>query len=671
MLSGIGPADLLRNLGIPVVLDQPEVGQNLQDHALVPLVFTHSHPISLLAANQPEHVERFMLHGRGPLTANGPESGGFACTDDDLPAPNVEFLGAPVMFADSGLAPPIHHSYSFGPSMLTPRSRGYVALASDEPTAKPRIVHNYFADPADLDDAVEATRLSLRIARQKALAPYTEGQYEPPASESDADLRDYIRLYAHSIFHAAGTCAMGRVVDADLRVLGVPTLRVVDASVMPTLVRGNPNAPTIAIAEKAADLVRGVTPPRRQTAVAAPRTGVSMTTTTRKVPPAEELVRRTAELVPLLRKHAPWQEENRRLHDEAVEALADIGFFKMRVPVRYGGYESDTRTLNRVLTELGRGDGSVAWTASVWAIPGWMVGMFPDQVQEEVYATPDVRVCGTLSPSAEAKPTKGGIVVNGRWSFISGAHHSHWQEVLAMAPTPDGKSQWPVMALVPMSDLEVVDDWHTSGLRGSGSVTTVAKDVFVPEERVLPMVPVLQGQTASPRNAKLSMYRCPLVAVANASTVGMVVGLARAAQDAFFERLGGRKITYTNYESQREAPVTHLQVAEAALKVDQAEFHAGRATELVDTKGASGEEWTIEERARTRADVGVVCQLGKAAVDVLALASGGSSIYNDVPIQRIVRDMHAVNMHALTVPDTNFELYGRVLCGLEPNTLYI
>jgi choline dehydrogenase-like flavoprotein len=253
-------------LGIPVVLDQPNVGQNLQDHALVPLVYLHSQPISLIAAGTPEHLEQFMTEGRGPMTANGPEAGAFARTSDSLPAPDVEFLGAPVMFADSGLHPPIHHSYSYGPSMLTPRSRGYVALASDEPTAKPRIVHNYYADPADLDDAVVATRLGMRIAKQKAFKPYNESQFEPPASESDADLREYIKLYTHSIFHAAGTCAMGSVVDADLRVLGVDAIRVVDASVMPTLVRGNPNAPTIAIAEKAADLIKGAAPLRRESA---------------------------------------------------------------------------------------------------------------------------------------------------------------------------------------------------------------------------------------------------------------------------------------------------------------------------------------------------------------------------------------------------------------------
>jgi choline dehydrogenase-like flavoprotein len=269
MLSGVGPAALLGALGIEVIADQPLVGQNLQDHVLVPLVFTHSVPISMIAAGQPEHVEQFVNEGRGPLTTNGPEAGGFVRTGSGLAAPDVEYLAAPVMFADSGLAAPTQHGFSFGPSMLLPRSRGSVLLASDEPTAKPTISHNYFQEEADLDDAVEATRIGLHIARQQALARYTESHFEPPASESGQDLREFIRNYAHSIFHPAGTCAMGSVVDAELRVFGVDRLRVVDASVMPTLVRGNPNAPTIAIAEKAADLIKGVAPlPRQATAAA-------------------------------------------------------------------------------------------------------------------------------------------------------------------------------------------------------------------------------------------------------------------------------------------------------------------------------------------------------------------------------------------------------------------
>lgn len=354
--------------------------------------------------------------------------------------------------------------------------------------------------------------------------------------------------------------------------------------------------------------------------------------TSTPAPTRTELVRRAADLVPLLRKHASWTEENRRLHDETVEAMTDAGFFKMRVPARYGGYESDTRTVVEVAAELGRGDGSVGWTASVWWIPGWMVGLFPDQVQDEVYSTPNVRVCGTLSPSAMAVPTDGGVIVNGRWGFISGALHSHWQEIIAMGLAPDGVTPMPIMALVPLSELEIIDDWYTSGMRGSGSVSTVAKDLFVPNQRILPLPAVLQEQYASRLNADLPMYRAPLLGVAAATTVGTMIGLARAAREAFLERLPSRKITYTSYDSQQQAPVTHLQVAEASLKIDQAEFHAYRVAEQVDAKGASGEPWKIEERARARADVGVVAQLGKQAVDIFAGASGGTSVYSSMPI---------------------------------------
>jgi len=388
------------------------------------------------------------------------------------------------------------------------------------------------------------------------------------------------------------------------------------------------------------------------------------------VPAREQLVQRASELVPLLKKHAAWSEENRRIHEESIEALADAGIFRMRAPARYGGYESDTRTLVDVAAELGRGDGSTAWVASVYWIPGWMTCMFPDQVQDEVFSTPDVRVCGTLSPSAMAIQTDGGVVVNGKWGFISGALHSHWQEIIAILIGGEGEPM-PVVALVPTSDLQIIDDWYTSGFKGTGSVSTVATDVFVPQERVLPISAVLQGQSASPQSAASAIYRSPLLPVASASSVGCVVGMANAAKEAFFARLPDRKITYTGYDKQAKAPLTHLQVADAVMKIDEAEFHAHRLAAMVDTKGVENAPWTIEERVRARADLGAVCRLGKEAVDILASASGGSSIYSDQPIQRIARDINAVTMHALMHPDTNAELYGRILCGLEPDSLYI
>ena len=389
-----------------------------------------------------------------------------------------------------------------------------------------------------------------------------------------------------------------------------------------------------------------------------------------QAPPRDELVRRASALVPLLREKSLWMEEKRRIHDDVIDAITNAGILKMRVPVRYGGYESDMGTVVDVLAELGRGDGSTAWTVAVWSISTWMTGLFPDEVQDEVFATPDVRISGILSPGAVAVPADGGYIINGKWSFNTGAQQSTWNTNAAVTPTSDGGFA-PIMVAIPIADLEIVDDWHTSGLRGSGSITTIAEDVFIPAERVLQMGPVLQGQHRSELNANATIFKAPFMPTACATISAPALGLARAAKDAFLDRLPGRKITYTSYENQAEAPITHLEIAEAITDIDEVGFHAHRAAHMIDTKGRAGEPWTLEERARVRLDLGAACQRAKEAVDILHGASGGSSIHTGVPIQRIQRDVQALNLHAILHPKTNLELYGRIACGLDANTPFI
>ncbi|HEX8768584.1 MAG TPA: acyl-CoA dehydrogenase family protein [Jatrophihabitans sp.] len=392
--------------------------------------------------------------------------------------------------------------------------------------------------------------------------------------------------------------------------------------------------------------------------------------TTISEPGRAGLLRRAADLVPVLRNNALWSERNRRLADESVQAMTEAGIFRMRVPARYGGYECDGSTMVDVGIELGRGDGSAAFNVAAWWIMSGNVAHFPDEVQDEIFADPDVRICGTLAPTGTATPKDGGIVVSGSWNFNSGAAHSQWKLLSAILPTADGGAE-PIMAVVPIGDLTLVDDWDVAGLRGTGSVTTIAEDVFVPTERYLPVSAMLQERYASKLNADNPVYRGPMVGPISAATVGKIVGLARAAEEAFFDRLPGRAITNTTYTNQLEAPITHLQVAEASLKTDEAEYHARRIAALVDTKGQSGEPWTMRERAYARVSVGRICQLAHEAVTTLALASGGSSNYSSVPIQRIQRDVQAINLHALNLPANNLELYGRILCGLEPNTFFV
>ena len=264
MLSGVGPAEHLGLRQIELVLDHPEVGQNLQDHPAAGGAWTTDQPVSLLVAALPdtaqEHLEAFMQNGQGPLTSNIGEGGGFIRTRSDLPAPNAQFHLAPVMFIDEGLTDPPDHGMLLSVCLIKPESRGEVTLASAEPTAKPVIRHNYYAAESDMQDMLAAMGTVMDIAGQPSLRPFAKDPYHVPDGDSEDAMRTHIRKMTQTLYHPSGTCAIGSVVDTELRVQGLEGLRVVDASVMPSVTRGNTNAPTIAIAERASDLIRGRTP---------------------------------------------------------------------------------------------------------------------------------------------------------------------------------------------------------------------------------------------------------------------------------------------------------------------------------------------------------------------------------------------------------------------------
>jgi choline dehydrogenase len=263
LLSGIGPAEELTAREIDVVLDLPGVGRNLQDHVQIGGIWTTEEPVSLILGAEAEYQQAFAERGEGPLSSNVAETGGFWRSDPSLDAPDLQFHCAPVMFVDEGLGDPVAHGVSFGACLLTPRSTGTVTLRSNDPTAKPAIRHNFYGEPEDVERVTAGLQKIYEIARQPALTPYCRELWLGPASDSPADLRAHMGRSSQVLYHPAGTCAMGSgpeaVVDGELRVHGVDALRVVDCSVMPAVVRGNTNAPTIMIGERGADLIRGRT----------------------------------------------------------------------------------------------------------------------------------------------------------------------------------------------------------------------------------------------------------------------------------------------------------------------------------------------------------------------------------------------------------------------------
>jgi choline dehydrogenase len=259
LLSGLGPADELRALGIEPRADLP-VGRNLHDHPFVGLVWL-TRQESLRKAMTPENVALFEREGRGPLTSGFSEGGAFIRTRPGLQAPDIQFHFNGGAVPREGADPPVpEDGFSILPTLLKPTSRGRVTLRNRLPHVKPRILHNYLTTDADRRSMIDGTRIGLEIASRPALRKLRRADFAIPESGSDADILDFVRRAARTIFHPVGTCAMGTVVDAELRVRGVESLRVADASVMPAISRGNTNAPTIMIAEKAADLIRGLPP---------------------------------------------------------------------------------------------------------------------------------------------------------------------------------------------------------------------------------------------------------------------------------------------------------------------------------------------------------------------------------------------------------------------------
>ena len=261
MLSGIGPADELAAFDLPVAVDLP-VGTNLQDHPLLPMSFLTDER-SLFGAGSPEDVALYR-EGRGPLTSNIAEGGVFLSTRGNESVPDCQFEMAPVMYFDQGLSAPVGHAFTMTTTLLKPTSRGRVALRSARPDAKPRIYHNYFATEQDRATMIDSVRLAMDIFGQPLLSKLRRAPFSVPVSDAEADIVTFVEQQTGTNYHPTSTCAIGRVVDADLRVIGTERLRVVDASVMPSVVRGNTNAAVIAIAEKAADIVTGTSTPKAQ-----------------------------------------------------------------------------------------------------------------------------------------------------------------------------------------------------------------------------------------------------------------------------------------------------------------------------------------------------------------------------------------------------------------------
>jgi 3-hydroxy-9,10-secoandrosta-1,3,5(10)-triene-9,17-dione monooxygenase len=383
----------------------------------------------------------------------------------------------------------------------------------------------------------------------------------------------------------------------------------------------------------------------------------------------DELVARAMGLVLELRGRLGEADRLRKLPPANIDALQKSGLLRVLQPRRYGGLQMPLRTHIEVIAAIARGCPSTAWCLGVIQAHSWLMAHFPEAAQAETFGTnPDTIISAVIAPRGTLRRVEDGYVLDGVWPFASGSEHSDWLFLGAVLLNEKNEVEDEADVLVPTRDVSLKDDWNVTGLRGTGSCTVVAKDVRVPKYRYLSLRGLIGGQTPGAILHEGTLYRSAAVPVLTLALVPCALGMARGALDAFKERLPGRQVAYTMGEVQMDMPVTHMQVAEAATRIDTAEALLYRVAEEIEDAAHRGVDMEFTKRARTRMDCAWAARQCLEAVEILYLASGGSGIAENSIIGRSWRDLHAVNMHGLLNLETNLEMYGRIVLGLTPNT---
>ncbi|MGI8762863.1 MAG: acyl-CoA dehydrogenase family protein [Ilumatobacteraceae bacterium] len=377
-------------------------------------------------------------------------------------------------------------------------------------------------------------------------------------------------------------------------------------------------------------------------------------TRTNDVESSDSVLDKIRAMAPAIAARGDEIEQGRRLPTDLVEKLSTAGCFRAMVPASHGGQGLTFAEQLLVIRELARADGSVGWTVMIGSSAPVVLGLLPRSSFDQIYAKgPDVILGGAFNPKGVATPVDGGYRVSGRWSFASGCQHCHW--FVAHCMVDDGRMPPVRMMVLPPSDVEIADTWYVSGLCGTGSHDFVVDDVFVPDERSFTLwdEPALDGP----------LWRIPELSLSSLMMANVAVGIAEGALGEITTLASGKVPMLADSTLGANALFQHdLAEADARLRAARALLDADAATawRIAD----AGRELSPEGRARTRSTAVWVARTAACVVDAAYHAGGGTSLYVSSPLQRRLRDVHAVTQHFALKPDT-LTLAGSVLAGQD------
>ena len=380
----------------------------------------------------------------------------------------------------------------------------------------------------------------------------------------------------------------------------------------------------------------------------------------------EEALANAQALIPVLRERAAEAEEERILLPETLADLHRTGVLRVLQPKRWGGMEFDYIAYVDFSEMIARGCASTGWNVGNLLIHHWMLALYDERAQQEVWGKdPEAMIAsGIAYPQGSGKRVEGGFLISGRWNFSSAVNVADWN-MLAVTVRDGEKVIDHRMCLLHKSEYQVVDDWHVLGMRSTGSMTVVAKDVFVPEYRALCAYD-LRGGVPFPgaKGNPNPVYRVPFSAMAAHGIGGVAVGNAQAALDLTIESVVKRSTNYQGLKM-RDIQTIQVRIGAAGARIDAARELLHRNCDESMEIARTGVAADAPTKLRLKRDLAYAAQIANEAVDLLHAMAGANGIYDNYPIQRIFRDAHALGGHFSFSSDAQFSAWGLAALGGE------